>query len=205
MYRFQASNQDARSDTECFATCFCWAMTMSPSSADMSLERRRVNAGEELAPYRAGYSNSGSNFNVLTPQNTLLDLVGDQWLLNCRCGGGRLQGSRCYKGRCCGGGALGGRKAGWARWGRQGDIVRRWVRWGQGASLHSAQDPGLDASQTAANESLDCALEARGGGGGRGGSLMAGAAPRARATGKTVSGGWGRAGPSQLADSRADL
>ena len=81
-YRFQASIQAARSQTERLATGFCWAMTTSPSPADVSLERRSVNAGVELAPYRAGYRDSGSNVNVLTPQDALLHLVRDQWLLN---------------------------------------------------------------------------------------------------------------------------
>ena len=95
---------------------------------------------------------------------------------------------------------------GWAWWERQGDIVRLRVRWDQGAGLHGAQEPGLDASQTAVNESLDCALEARGGGGGRGGLSVAGAAPRARtllgrggAIGQTIGGRWGRAGSGLLA------
>ena len=39
---------------------FCWAITTSPSSADVSLERQRVNAGVGLALYRAGYRDSGS-------------------------------------------------------------------------------------------------------------------------------------------------
>ena len=60
----------------------CWTMTTSPSPADVSLERRSVNAGVKLAPYRAGYRDSGSNVNFLTPQDALFHLVRDRWLLN---------------------------------------------------------------------------------------------------------------------------
>ena len=91
-------------DTERFATCFCWTMTTSPSYPDVSLERRRVNAGRG-SPHTAWGTVTQATmnqFNVLTPQNTLLDFVGDQWLLNCRRGGGRLQGGGYYEGRWCG-------------------------------------------------------------------------------------------------------
>ena len=35
---------------DAFEAGFCWEMTTSPVSAEGSLERRRVNAGEGLAP-----------------------------------------------------------------------------------------------------------------------------------------------------------
>ena len=68
MYTFQASIQDGtcRSRIEWLLTGFCCAITTSSLGVG-SLERRRVNEGEGLTPYRAGYRDSGNNTSMYSP------------------------------------------------------------------------------------------------------------------------------------------
>ena len=66
MYTFQASIQDGRSQIEWLLTVFCCAITTSSLDAG-SLERRRVNEGEGLTPYHAGYRDSGNNASMYSP------------------------------------------------------------------------------------------------------------------------------------------